>query len=90
MDYHSIHGHDVSSFDIVGTHRLPTVQASQALNELQDDSNLYLSTGLEELDQVLLPPPPTGSPSSTSIGGIKKGQITEIWGPPGTGKTAVS
>ncbi|KID71024.1 DNA recombination/repair protein RecA/RadB, ATP-binding domain protein, partial [Metarhizium hybridum] len=90
MDYHSIHGHDVSSFDIAGTHRLPTVQASQALNELQDDGNLYLSTGLEELDQALLPPTPAGSPGSTSVGGIKRGQITEIWGPSGTGKTAVS
>ncbi|KAH0597360.1 hypothetical protein MHUMG1_04738 [Metarhizium humberi] len=90
MDYHSIHGHDISSFDIAGTHRLPTVQASQALNELQDDGNLYLSTGLEELDQALLPPTPARSPGSTSVGGIKRGQITEIWGPSGTGKTAVS
>ncbi|KHN98069.1 Circadian clock protein KaiC/DNA repair protein RadA [Metarhizium album ARSEF 1941] len=90
MDYHSVHGHDVSSFDIAGTHRLPTVQASQALDELPDDGGLYLSTGLQGLDQALLPPSPSRPPSSASVGGIKRGQVTEVWGAPGTGKTALA
>lgn len=71
--------------------RLPTVQASQALNELQDDSSHCLSTGLEELDKALFPSSYSEShSSSTTDGGIKRGQVTEIWGPPGTGKTALS
>lgn len=70
--------------------RLPTVQASQALNDLQDDCNLHLSTGLEDLDNALSPPSPNESRDSPSNGGIKRGQLTEIWGPPGTGKTAIS
>jgi hypothetical protein len=72
------------------TDRLPTIQASQALNELQRDNGLHLSTGLEDLDKALLPPSP-GEPQSSSFnGGVKRGQVTEIWGPPGTGKTAIS
>ncbi|KAL1835664.1 hypothetical protein VTJ49DRAFT_6257 [Mycothermus thermophilus] len=35
MDYHAIHGHDVSSFDLPSTHRLPTVSAAQALEDLE-------------------------------------------------------
>lgn len=71
--------------------RLPTVQASQALNELQDDSSHCLSTGLGELDRALLPSSLSEShSSSTTDGGVKRGQVTEIWGPPGTGKTALS
>ncbi|KAK2592832.1 hypothetical protein QQS21_009470 [Conoideocrella luteorostrata] len=70
--------------------RLPTVQASQALNELQDDNHLYISTGLEELDNALLPPSLADSQNSCTRGGVKRGQVTELWGPPGTGKTAIS
>ncbi|TWU76585.1 hypothetical protein ED733_007995 [Metarhizium rileyi] len=63
--YHELLHHRVITkpclFDISGAHRLPTVQASQALNELQDDSDLYLSTGLKELDHALLPSSSTAS-----------------------------
>ncbi|KUI69099.1 DNA repair protein rhp55 [Cytospora mali] len=88
MDYHERHGHDVSSFDLPSTHRLPTVSAAQALDEFNGDFSRQVSTGLPDLDRAL-----TGNVSSLSTeqdekGGIQKGQVTEIWGPPGVGKTA--
>lgn len=89
MDYHERHGHDVSSFDLPSTHRLPTISAAQALDELDGDASRHVSTSLPDLDRAL-----TGDASSLSSeqdgnSGIQKGQVTEIWGPPGVGKTAL-
>lgn len=69
--------------------RLPTVSASQALDQLKDTSATHVSTGLDDLDRVLL-----GSSSLEPLplsghGGVRRGQVTEIWGPPGSGKTAI-
>ncbi|KAF4338071.1 DNA repair rhp55 [Fusarium beomiforme] len=89
MDYHSIHGYDRASFDTTGTHRLPTVSASQALDELDNDASTHISTGLEELDRSLLAKASFDSQETTAKGGVQRGQVTEIWGPPGTGKTAL-
>ncbi|PHH69169.1 hypothetical protein CDD82_7950 [Ophiocordyceps australis] len=88
--YHSVHGHDRASFDAPHTHRLPTVAASQALDELHDDSALPISTGLQSLDRLLFSPVPDQSTISRRHGGMKRGQVAEIWGPPGTGKTALA
>ncbi|PHH87465.1 hypothetical protein CDD83_8842 [Cordyceps sp. RAO-2017] len=84
MDYHAVHGHDLSSFDAPGTHRLPTVAASQALDDLEHELALPLSTGLDSLDRALV------GADAGRRGGIERGQVTEIWGPPGTGKTALA
>ncbi|KAK4226784.1 P-loop containing nucleoside triphosphate hydrolase protein [Podospora fimiseda] len=74
--YHALHGRDISSFDLLeSTHRLPTVSAADALEEGEgDDSSKYISTGLKGLDGVL-------------SGGVEKGTVVEVWGPPGVGKT---
>lgn len=69
--------------------RLPTIAASQALDELESDSAAHISTGLEALDRVLLGSSSVGSGDAGHHGGIKRGQVTEIWGPPGSGKTAL-
>ncbi|KAJ6444573.1 pentatricopeptide repeat protein [Purpureocillium lavendulum] len=90
MDYHAIHGHDVSSFDAPGAHRLPTVAASQALDEIEHDAKSGVVTGLESLDHALCRFDDAGSPAASRQGSIKRGQVTEIWGPPGTGKTALA
>ncbi|KAK0714894.1 P-loop containing nucleoside triphosphate hydrolase protein [Lasiosphaeris hirsuta] len=82
MDYHAIHGHDVSSFDLPSTHRLPTVSAAQALEEFQGSSSNFIPTGLGALDASL-----GSSLPGQGEGGIQKGHVTEIWGPPGSGKT---
>ncbi|KAJ4149579.1 hypothetical protein NW754_001017 [Fusarium falciforme] len=89
MDYHAIHGHDRASFDTSGAHRLPTVSASQALDELGSDASNHVSTGLEDLDHALAGTVSVDSQDSTPKGGVHRGQVTEIWGPPGTGKTAL-
>ncbi|KAF5540977.1 DNA repair rhp55 [Fusarium napiforme] len=88
MDYHSIHGYDRASFDIPGTHRLPTVSASQALDELDNDASTHVSTGIEDLDRSLISNIIADSQDTTK-GGVQRGQVTEIWGPPGAGKTAL-
>ncbi|KAB5571910.1 P-loop containing nucleoside triphosphate hydrolase protein [Coniochaeta sp. 2T2.1] len=88
MDYLAIHGHDVSSFDLPSTHRLPPISAAQAFEDLDAATSLFLSTGLDSLDRLL-----SGSSSNTGaekpniVGGVRKGQVTEIWGPSGSGKT---
>jgi hypothetical protein len=69
--------------------RLPTVPASQALEELKASPAAHISTGLEPLDSALLGLDSTDSQDAVVHGGIKRGQVTEIWGPPGCGKTAV-
>ncbi|KAK5998576.1 hypothetical protein PT974_00957 [Cladobotryum mycophilum] len=89
MDYHAIHGHDIASFDTPSTHRLPTIAASQALDELKDDHAVHISTGIDALDKALLSFEPVDSQESALNGGIKRGQVTEVWGPPGCGKTAL-
>ncbi|KAK4240908.1 P-loop containing nucleoside triphosphate hydrolase protein [Achaetomium macrosporum] len=83
MDYHAIHGHDISSFDLPSTHRLPTVSAAQALQDLESNESHFISTGLGALDASL-----RAGLGGSDRGGIQKGHVTEIWGPPGAGKTA--
>ncbi|KAK4130195.1 P-loop containing nucleoside triphosphate hydrolase protein [Trichocladium antarcticum] len=83
MDYHAIHGHDISSFDLPSTHRLPTVSAAKALQDLQGNEGNCISTGLPSLDASL-----RSGLDESSHGGIQQGHVTEVWGPPGAGKTA--
>jgi hypothetical protein len=69
--------------------RLPTVSASQALDDLGCDASTHVSTGLEGLDRSLLGPVAFDSQDAVVKGGVQRGQVTEIWGPPGSGKTAL-
>ena len=71
------------SVGLVCQDRLPTVSAAQALQDLESDDSSGISTGLPALDQSL--GAALGGPGH---GGIQKGHVTEIWGPPGAGKTA--
>ncbi|KAK0368589.1 rad55 protein [Colletotrichum limetticola] len=87
--YHSIHQEDISSFDLPSTHRLPTVSAADALEELDGGVARYVSTGIGRLDGALISSSSLQAPDPTSGGGLQRGQVTEIWGPPGSGKTAL-
>ncbi|KAI0158993.1 P-loop containing nucleoside triphosphate hydrolase protein [Pestalotiopsis sp. NC0098] len=88
MDYQSIHGQDIASFDLPSTHRLPTVSAADALEELGTDPKRFFSTGLDELDRLLAPEvEDASSQDAVRPGGFQRGQVVEIWGPPGIGKT---
>ncbi|KAI1253404.1 hypothetical protein MGN70_005612 [Eutypa lata] len=90
MDYHSIHGQDISSFDLTSTHRLPTVSAAQALEEISTDPRRFISTGIRALDKALVSVQNDDvNASSSGLGGFQRGQVAEIWGPPGSGKTAL-
>ncbi|KAF4865739.1 hypothetical protein CGCSCA1_v013821 [Colletotrichum siamense] len=87
--YHAVHEEDVSSFDLSSTHRLPTVSAAQVLEDLDDDLSRHVSTGLKRLDEALSSDDTVDTSGSKRSGGILRGQVTEVWGPPGTGKTAL-
>ena len=71
--------------------RLPTVSAAQALDGLDDDPSRCVSTGLRELDRALEAGAASGDAACGDEGaaGVLRGQVTEIWGPPGVGKTAM-
>ncbi|KAI0459348.1 P-loop containing nucleoside triphosphate hydrolase protein [Xylaria acuta] len=85
--YESIHGKDVSSFDFASTHRLPTVSAAQAFDDLRTGSRQLIHTGLEALDQALAGVSLEDGDEPRHYRGIQKGQIVEVWGPPASGKT---
>ncbi|KAK7188333.1 rad55 protein [Paraphaeosphaeria sporulosa] len=67
------------------SHRLPTVSASQALETLHARGSRTVCTGLPQLDKYLAP---HGLPGRAVAGGYVRGKVTEIFGPPGVGKTA--
>ncbi|KKA30788.1 hypothetical protein TD95_004360 [Thielaviopsis punctulata] len=90
--YHSIHDPDVASFEIPSdTHRLPTVSAIDALDGPDDICAANLTTGLAVLDGVLAADEALSQDREHSAdqarGGLPLGQMTEVWGPPGVGKT---
>jgi len=65
--------------DLLATDRLPTVSASDAFRNLSDDhqSPSNACTEILGLDDAL-------------GGGFECGRVTELWGPPGAGKTAIA
>ena len=66
------------------------MSAAQALNELNTSASRCISTGLKDLDFVLQNHEPGRSfEGEAYFGGISRGKVTEIWGPPGVGKTAL-
>lgn len=70
---------------------MPTVSAAQALQELKTSPTRCISTGLTTLDLALQNNDPlqVSTSADQSYGGIPRGQLTEIYGPPGVGKTAL-
>ncbi|MCJ1414968.1 hypothetical protein MMC32_001298 [Xylographa parallela] len=78
---------DVSNFTPPSSHRLPTVSASEALRSLSTSCSSAVSTGLPQLDQILQGKDPQGLSEDLFTGGLARGQITEVYGPPGVGKT---
>lgn len=62
------------------------MSATQALDEVGDAGHTHLSTGLKGLDEALLGPNALGD-DEADVGGVRRGQVTEFWGPPGCGKS---
>lgn len=69
------------------------MSAAQALDDLDDDPSRCVSTGLRDLDAALAAGDDTGDgprgDERDGTAGVSRGQVTEIWGPPGAGKTAM-
>ncbi|KDN63160.1 hypothetical protein CSUB01_08640 [Colletotrichum sublineola] len=102
--YHSFHEEDISSFDLPSTRgcifnksqryrltktdRLPTVSAAEALEDLVGGVARHISTGIGRLDETLLFSS-SRQDCGSARGGLQRGQVSEIWGPPGSGKTAL-
>ncbi|KAH8728946.1 P-loop containing nucleoside triphosphate hydrolase protein [Phaeosphaeriaceae sp. PMI808] len=68
------------------SHRLPTVSASQALQNLHTHGARTVSTGITQLNKLLIP---HSLPGHHVPGGYMRGKVTEIFGPPGVGKTSL-
>lgn len=72
---------DIHNFSTSSEHRLPTISGAEALQNAAISSK-GIPTGLPGLDTALLP---NNIPLATP--GIQIGHVTEIFGPPGVGKT---
>ncbi|TGO69900.1 hypothetical protein BELL_0751g00020 [Botrytis elliptica] len=71
--------------------RMPTVSAAQALQDLESSPTRCIPTGLANLDLALQNTDPlqVSTSADQNYGGISRGKVTEIYGPPGVGKTAL-
>lgn len=69
------------------------MSAAQALDDLDDDPSRCVSTGLRDLDAALAAGDDSGDGPRAGererATGVSRGQVTEVWGPPGAGKTAM-
>ncbi|KAL9064424.1 MAG: hypothetical protein Q9157_007836 [Trypethelium eluteriae] len=70
--------------------RLPTISASQALESLKVQRPQAVSTGLPQLDELLQGRDVDHKSEHGTTGGLARGKVTEIYGPPGVGKTTVA
>lgn len=70
----------------LGIDRLPTVSASEALQNLSARGARTVPTGLTQLDRLLTPP---SLPGLDAAGGYARGKVTEVFGPSGVGKTSL-
>lgn len=68
---------------------MPTVSAAQALEDLKSSPTRCISTGLSLLDYALQNREPQLQDAEPFYGGVSRGKVTEIYGPPGAGKTAI-
>ena len=69
--------------------RLPTVSAAQALEDISNDPRRFIPTGIRALDKALASVRDADSDGPPRLGGFQRGQVIEIWGPPGSGKTTL-
>ena len=75
---------------IVCLDRLPTVSASEALQGLTSPRDKRISTGLPRLDDILHGKDETSQTENAQPGGLARAHLTEVYGPPGVGKTSLA
>ena len=78
----------VQTSNCLAIDRLPTVSASQVLDGLESQTLDCVPSGVEPLDKLFSNNGQASTEDSRSSAGVKRGQVTDVWGPPGTGKTA--
>ncbi|KAF6224742.1 hypothetical protein HO133_009936 [Letharia lupina] len=81
---------DSNNFSSSSPHRLPTVSASQALQNISSTPRRPIPTGLKSLDAFLQGREHEDSSQTVPPVGIPRGEVTEIYGPPGVGKTTLA
>ena len=67
--------------------RLATLSASEALQRLTSGSSKSISTGLSRVDALLQNREIRSSSQDNLNGGLARGHVTEVYGPPGVGKS---
>lgn len=67
------------------TDRMPAVSASQVLQTAVNDIPKPISLGLKSLDNAAKHSGFGGNPTT----GLPRGRLTELFGPPGVGKTSL-
>ena len=67
--------------------RLATLSASEALQRLTSGSSKSISTGLSRVDALLQNREIDSSSQDSLNGGLTRGHVTEVYGPPGVGKS---
>ena len=67
--------------------RLATLSASEALQRLTSGSPKSISTGLSRVDALLQNRVIDSSSQGSLNGGLTRGHVTEVYGPPGVGKS---
>jgi RecA/RadA recombinase len=68
---------------------MPTVSAAQALEDLKSPPTQCISTGVSLLDYALQNREPQLPETEPFYGGVSRGKVTEVYGPPGVGKTSL-
>ncbi|KAB8266091.1 P-loop containing nucleoside triphosphate hydrolase protein [Aspergillus pseudonomiae] len=74
-------------------HRVVSFPASQSLHASAASASGAISTGIPQLDEAIRPPSLEDMPGRTSdidSNGIPCGHVTEVFGPPGAGKTSLA
>ena len=67
--------------------RLPTLSASDVLQNLTSGSSKCISTGLPRVDALLQCRQLDSFGQTHRDGGLTRGHVAEIYGPPGVGKS---
>ncbi|KAE8354104.1 P-loop containing nucleoside triphosphate hydrolase protein [Aspergillus coremiiformis] len=85
--------HDFLGLSTQEPRHVVSFPASQSLHASNASVNSAISTGIPHLDEAIRPPSPEDVPGGNrdaEPNGIPCGHVTEIFGPPGAGKTSLA
>ncbi|KAB8224992.1 P-loop containing nucleoside triphosphate hydrolase protein [Aspergillus novoparasiticus] len=85
--------HDYLGLSTQEPHRVISFPASQSLHTSASSASGAISTGIPQLDEAIRPPSAEdvlGHTRDINSNGIPCGHVTEVFGPPGAGKTSLA